>query len=152
VKVEGARGLRPGEILDAALLKTGDIYNAAKARLDEQAKRRLYLEKGYADATVSSDTEPGRGENSLVLVFRISEGSQVAIKEIRFEGNHTLASSSLKSNDPQERGCSSPGFQEPKLEADRRQIEDLYQSGVRGRAGGGLRGVRKEEGAAEDAP
>ena len=130
VRVDGARGLRPGEILGAVLLKTGDIYNQAKARADEKAIRKLYTEKGYADATVASFTEPGRGENSLILVFQVSEGSQLAIQEIRFEGNAALAASSLKSKlSLKEQGLFQPGlFQEQKLEADRNQIENLYQS------------------------
>jgi len=130
IRVDGTRGLRPGEILDAALLKSGDIYNQAKARTDEKAIRRLYAEKGYADASVSSFTEPGRGENSLVLVFQVSEGSQLAIQEIRFEGNTSLAAASLKSKlSLKEQGLFQPGlFQDQKLEADRVQIEDLYQS------------------------
>lgn len=130
VKVEGARGLRPAEILDSALLKSGDIYNSAKARADEKAIRRFYIEKGYADAVVSSATEPGRSDNSLILVFKISEGSQIAIKEIRFEGNVALAAASLKSElSLKEQGLFQSGlFQEQKLEADRRAIEDLYQS------------------------
>ena len=130
VRIDGARGLRPGEILDAALLKSGDIYNQAKARADEKAIRRLYVEKGYADSSVTSVTEPGRGENSLILVFQISEGSQLAIQEIRFEGNTSLAAASLKSKlSLKEQGLFQSGlFQEVKLEADRRQIEDLYQS------------------------
>lgn len=130
VRVDGARGLRPGEILDAALLKSGDIYNLAKARTDEKAIRRLYVEKGYADASVSSFTEPGRGENSLVLIFQVSEGSQLAIQEIRFEGNTSLAAASLKSKlSLKEQGLFQPGlFQDQRLEADRVQIEDLYQS------------------------
>ncbi len=150
VKVQGARGLRQGEILDKALLKSGDIYNKGKAVQDEQAIQRFYVEKGYADATVTSFTEPGKDGNSLVLIFRVSEGSQVAIREIRFEGNASIAASSIK---PQlslkEQALFQTGlFQEQKLEADRRKIEDLYRSRgyVDARVVDVLREQEKEEG------
>lgn len=130
VRVDGARGLRPGEILETALLKSGDIYNPAKARVDEQAIRKFYIEKGYADAKVSSFTEAGKAENSLILIFQVSEGSQVSIKEIRFEGNSSIAASTLKGElSLKEQGLFQSGlFQEQKLEADKGQIETLYQS------------------------
>ncbi|HSV57048.1 MAG TPA: outer membrane protein assembly factor BamA, partial [Magnetospirillaceae bacterium] len=130
LRIDGARGLRPREILEVALLKTGDIFNLAKARADERAIRNLYLEKGYADAVVTSFTEPGPDENSLVLVFQVSEGSQLAVQEIRFEGNSAISASSLKGRlSLKEQGFLQPGlFQEQKLEADRAQIEDFYRS------------------------
>jgi outer membrane protein insertion porin family len=151
VRVDGCRGLRPSEILETALLKSGDIYNQAKARVDEQAIRKLYIEKGYADAKVSSSTESGKAENSLVLVFKVSEGSQVSIKEIRFEGNTSISASSLKGDlGLKEQGLFQPGlFQEQKLEADKTKVENIYQSRgyVDARVADVLREYKKDEGA-----
>ena len=130
VRVVGNSGLRTTEILDAVTEKAGDIYNGSKARIDELAVRRLYLEKGYPDATVSSSTAPGKAAGTVVLTFSVSEGSQVAVKEIRFTGNSAFSSQTLKGQlSLKESGLFQSGaFQESKLEDDKRAVADYYKS------------------------
>jgi outer membrane protein insertion porin family len=130
VRVIGNSGLKSSDVLDAATEKAGDIYNQSKSRIDELAVRRLYLEKGYPDATVSSSTAPGRAKNTVVISFRISEGSQVAVRDIRFSGNTAVSSQTLKSKmSLKESGFLQSGaFQESKLEDDKKAIVDYYKS------------------------
>jgi outer membrane protein insertion porin family len=130
VRVQGNSGLKSSDVLDAASEKAGDIYNQAKSRVDEIAVRRLYLEKGYPDATVSSGTAPGKAKNTVVLTFRVVEGGQVTVHEIRFSGNTAVSSQTLKGKmSLKESGFLQPGvFQESKLEDDKKSILDYYQS------------------------
>jgi len=129
VRVIGNSGLKSGDILDQVTEKTGDIYNQSKAKVDELAVRRYYLEKGYPDASVSSSTAPGKAKNSVVLSFRVVEGSQVAVKEIRFTGNTAVSSSTLKGKMKlKEAGFLRKGaFQETQLEEDKKAIADYYK-------------------------
>ncbi|HTX74253.1 MAG TPA: outer membrane protein assembly factor BamA, partial [Rectinemataceae bacterium] len=128
VRVVGNSGLRTNEILDVLSIKSGDIYNSSKAHVDELAVRRLYLERGYPDATVSSSTRPGASPNTVILSFSVVEGSQVAVKEIRFTGNSAVSSSTLKGQmSLKEAGFLQSGaFQESKLEDDKGKIVDYY--------------------------
>jgi outer membrane protein insertion porin family len=130
VRVSGNSGLRATDILDAISEKAGDIFNQSKTRVDELAIRRLYLERGYPDATVSSSSQGGKEPGSIVLVFSVEEGSQVAVREIRFSGNAAVSSKTLLGK----MGIKAAGFlkagtfQEAKLEEDKRTIVDYYRS------------------------
>jgi outer membrane protein assembly factor BamA len=122
VRATGNSGLKTSDILDAVTEKAGEIYSQAKSRVDELAVRRVYLEHGYPDATVSSSASNGKGKNSVVLTFSISEGTQVAVKEIRFSGNTAVSTQTLKSKlSIKESGFLQNGaFQESKLEDDKK--------------------------------
>jgi outer membrane protein insertion porin family len=130
VRVTGNSGIKAADILDAVTEKAGDIYNQAKSRVDELAVRRLYLERGFPDATVSSSASPGKAKGEVVLVFNVGEGSQVAVREIRFSGNTAVSSQTLKGKlSLKENGFLQAGaFQESKLEDDKKAIVDYYQS------------------------
>jgi len=130
VHAAGNSGIKSGDILDAVTEKAGDIYNQSKSRVDELAVRRLYLERGYPDATVSSSSSPGKSKNTVLLNFSIVEGSQVAVREIRFTGNTAVSSQALKGKlSLKESGFLQNGaFQESKLEDDKKTIVDYYKS------------------------
>ncbi len=130
VRVVGNSGIKNSDILDAVTEKVGDIYNQSKTRVDELAVRRLYLEHGYPDATVSSTSTAAKGKNAVILTFSVIEGSQVAVKEIRFSGNTAVSSQTLKGKlSLKESGFLQNGaFQESKLEDDKKAIVDYYRS------------------------
>jgi outer membrane protein insertion porin family len=130
IRVIGNSGIKKSDILDAVAEKAGDIYNQSKSRVDELAIRRLYLERGYPDATVSSGSAKGKNKGTTVLSFTVNEGSQVAVREIRFSGNTAVSSQTLKSKmSLKENGFLQAGaFQESKLEDDKKSIVDYYKS------------------------
>jgi outer membrane protein insertion porin family len=130
VLVVGNSGLRSTEVLDVVTIKGGEIYNAAKARVDELAVRRLYLERGFPDAAIKAGTEPGLSPNTVDVVFTVNEGTQVAVRQIIFSGNTAVATQTLKGQmSLKEYGLFQPGaFQESKLEDDKRAIVDYYKS------------------------
>jgi outer membrane protein insertion porin family len=130
VRIVGNSGIKTSDILDAISEKAGQIFNQSKTKVDELAVRRLYLERGYPDAIVSSSSQQGKDANSVVLVFNVQEGSQVAVKEIRFTGNTAVSSKTLQSK----MGLKTAGFlqsgtfQETKLEEGKRAVVDYYRS------------------------
>ena len=130
IRVSGNSGLRSSELLDVITEKADDIYKQSKTKVDELAVRKLYLEKGYPDATVASSTTPGKASGSVALTFKIVEGTQVAIKEIRFSGNLAVSSQTLKGQlELKEKSLFQSGaFQESKLEEDKRAVVDYYRS------------------------
>jgi outer membrane protein insertion porin family len=128
LRLSGNAGLRTTEVLDAVTEKVGDIFNPAKVQLDELAIRKLYLEKGYPDAKVSSSTTAA-ADGGIVITFFVIEGTQVAIRVIHFTGNAAFTEKLLKSKiELKEAGFLQPGaFQESKLETDRQKIVDYYR-------------------------
>ncbi|MCK7487356.1 MAG: hypothetical protein MZU97_18980 [Bacillus subtilis] len=148
VRVDGA-GASGREILDAALLKSGDIYNQTKARTDEKAipaalrgkgiRRRVGVElHGTRPRELPRARLPGiRGEPGG------HQGDPVRGEYLPGRGLPEIKLS-LK-----EQGLFQPGlFQEQKLEADRIQIVDLYQSRgyVDAKIVDVLREINREEG------
>ncbi len=129
IEFVGNQRLRRGELLDAILLKKGDMVNQTSVNLDESAILNLYLEKGFLDATVEGKEEKDSEENSSLLVYTIDEGTQTKINEILFIGNDKYISDSTlkrlmttKTQSLFNKGV----FQENKLEEDKRAIEQYY--------------------------
>ncbi|MFP4551232.1 MAG: outer membrane protein assembly factor BamA, partial [Spirochaetales bacterium] len=127
IEFEGNRRVRDGELLDAILLTDGDIITLAKRRADEQAILDLYLERGYPDVEVSSRVE-AEAESEQTIVFEISEGQQVTVREINFSGNTFASDSALRGQmETKAQNIFNSGvFQSNVLEADRARIEEYY--------------------------
>jgi len=123
----GNTGLRRAELLDIISIKVNDVINVMKTRIDEQAIISKYLEKGYPDIKVRSDTQPS-GDSSIALNFYIDEGVKVIIKEFVFEGNAVFSDRTLKSQlSLKTKTLISDGaFQESKLIDDRLAIVRYY--------------------------
>ncbi|MDR0539804.1 MAG: outer membrane protein assembly factor BamA [Spirochaetaceae bacterium] len=124
----GNAGLRRSELLDTITLKLNDVLNTLKIRLDEQAILTKYLEKGYVDAKVRSETQTSK-DGSVTLTFIINEGEKVIVDAIRFEGNTVYSERKLRgvlSLKP--KGILQDGaFQEAKLIADRQTLMQYYR-------------------------
>lgn len=128
LKFVGNKNLRTSELLDKVALKEGDVYNEMKSRLDERAIRDFYLEKGYANVKVSSETQKN-DDSSLSLYFNIVEGKQTVISSISFEGNNVMASKTLKGllTLKEAKLFSAGTFKESDLEADKVKIRNYYR-------------------------
>jgi outer membrane protein insertion porin family len=128
VRVTGNSGLRTTEIMDVVTEKIGSIYDSSKTQVDELAVKKLYLDKGYPDAQVNSTAVAGG--SGMVVTFQITEGSQVAIKEIHFSGATVFSEKVLRGQlDLKAAGFLQSGsFQESKLETDKQKIVDYYRA------------------------
>jgi len=128
LKFVGNANLRTSDLLEKVTLKEGDVYNEVKVRLDERAIRDYYLDKGYANAKVSSE-KTINNDKSITLYFNIIEGKQTVISSITFEGNQVMSSKTLKATlELKEAKFLTPGtFKESTLEADKLTIEKYYR-------------------------
>lgn len=124
--VRGNSQIRTTEIKDAASIKEKDIFNSSKLPADERAIRNLYLEKGFTNARVSSQTETT--EKGVEVTFVIDEGRSTVVANIKFVGNKVISSRTLKKKiSLKEVGIVSKGaFQESMLEADSQAIVAYY--------------------------
>ncbi len=127
ISFSGQDRIRKGDLLSKVTLKEGDIYNELKSRADERAIRDYYLEKGYANARVSSSTTQEK-DGSFTLLFTISEGKQTVISSISFEGNQVIASRTLKGilSLKEAKLLSSGTFREVMLEQDKVTVKNYY--------------------------
>ena len=129
IRFRGNRRIRAGDLLDAILIKTGDMVNAAKIRVDEDALKGLYLERGFPDVEISSSLEEDSRTRKQTINFEIVEGSQTSVRSIRFSGNAAFSESTLKkSMESKEQSLFNSGvFQEGKFEQDLRLVERYYR-------------------------
>ncbi len=128
IRIEGNKGLRTSEIQDILTLKIDTIYKENLVRLDEIEIRKLYLDKGYPEITVSSRVEGDNGK--ITVIFAIDEGTRITLDKIEFSGISALSAFALKNEmELKERGLFQQGaFSEIKLETDRQSIELLYKT------------------------
>jgi outer membrane protein insertion porin family len=131
IRFNGNRRIRDADLLDAVLLKPGDMITQASRRVDENAIIALYLESGFPDVQVSSSVDEAQTPQGTeyVVNFDITEGEQVTIREILFSGNNFASESTLRGRmDSKAQNIFNSGdFQASVLQADRVRIEEYYR-------------------------
>jgi outer membrane protein insertion porin family len=127
INFTGNIGLRRNELLEVITTKAGDVYNQAKIRIDIEAIRNKYIEKGYPNVSVTS-TETQSGDSTVLLIFQITERDKISISKIEFQGNSRFTSNALRSQlSLKAKSLLNDGaFQEAKLLADREAVTKYY--------------------------
>jgi outer membrane protein insertion porin family len=123
----GNSGLRNRDISDVITTKVNDIYNQAKIRVDIEAIKNLYIEKGFPNATVEAEENTAR-DSSVTVTFLITEYEKISISKIEFEGNTIFSNNRLKSQlSLKAKSLLNKGaFQEAALLADREAVAKYY--------------------------
>ncbi|MDR2471824.1 MAG: outer membrane protein assembly factor BamA [Treponema sp.] len=127
----GNVGVKRRELLEAITTKVNDVANGMIIRSDEAAVRAAYGEKGFPDAAVRSETRPAK-DDTVELVFYLTEGERIIITQIFFEGNKVFSSSSLRGQLSMKARGAGPGrsgaYQDAKLIADREALNRYYRN------------------------
>jgi outer membrane protein insertion porin family len=95
VKVEGADEIETEEIEGALKVRPRTILDPEKVRQGIEAARKLYVDKGYLDATITYTTTVV-GENEVDLLYKIEEKDTVKVEKIDFEGNEAFSARKLR--------------------------------------------------------
>jgi len=124
----GNSGIRRTELLETISIKNNDVINRAKIAVDELAIANKYMEKGFPDIKVRSETVPSSG-STIVVNFYITEGDKISVSEIRFEGNSVFSTRTLRGQlSLKTRSLLNPGaFQDAKLVADTAAVTQYYR-------------------------
>jgi outer membrane protein insertion porin family len=119
--------LRRAELMEAITLKVNDVVNQLKLRLDEMALVNKYLEKGFPDVRIRSESQ-ANADSTMTVTFFITEGDRTTIEEFLFEGNRVFSDRALRGQlSLKTKGILNDGaFQEAKLVADRNAITQYY--------------------------
>ncbi len=129
IQTEGNLSVAKSDILEKASIKKGSFVNEAQIKVDEEAIRELYIDKGFNEVKVSSRTETDAANGTITVFFVIDEGSKTSIREIKFSGNSFASESTLRGElKSKQQDLFNPGvFQESKLIEDRAAIERYYR-------------------------
>ncbi len=141
VKYEGAGDLEQTKIDESlrehgAEIKLDAFLDQGVIRRARTVLRDLLAEKGFAAAEVSSAIEPIAGSGKLVsLVFNVTRGPKLVIRDVAFIGNRAVADSDLgkvlKNNRPQgllSLVTSRGAYNETTFADDAQRVEDHYRN------------------------
>ncbi len=92
---KGNNKIKRDKILEAMDLKPFSVASEAAIRENINKIINLYREKSFYEAQVSYELIP-ISKTEVDLVLNIIEGGKLAIKEIKFEGNHAFKAKALK--------------------------------------------------------
>lgn len=96
VVFQGNRKLKDKELREAFPLTSGQFANPAAVRRDLRPIRELYLEKGYFNVSLNTDSSRVDTGNMQDLVVTIDEGEKAKVKSIDFRGNQALSAGGLR--------------------------------------------------------
>ncbi len=108
--------------------------DAEELTLFAQKIKKLYLEKNFHNAQITSqlsiDEKDGKGK----AIFSVKEGKKSMVKRVRFKGNNNISGKELRSKIftredwPLSFLDNSGSYQPDRIEADKHIIEQFYQS------------------------
>ena len=125
----GNDGIKSKILQDKLTVSTKDFLSLNKVNAGKEALRALYLERGYADVSIESAYTIEESSNLLDLTYSITEGRQVKVGEIVFEGNKEITSSVLQKEftTKVQSLFNSGNYQATKVAADTQALQLAYQ-------------------------
>lgn len=126
-EIFSTRALRNQLSLKAKTLINSGAFQEAKLIADRAAITQYYHDRGYIDAELIDVTreinKDAKGNNNLILTFKIYEGRIYTFEGITFEGNQIFSTEQLAAL-----VRSKPGetINARKVEADIQRVADLY--------------------------
>ncbi len=94
VEHTGNKKIRDDRITPEIHVKVGDVYDARRVEEDRKRLLELYRKEGYVFASVETEAKPVEG--GVKVVYRIDEGSKVAVRRIVFSGNTVFKERQLR--------------------------------------------------------
>lgn len=93
---EGNSELKTEELLENSGLKAFEILNMGKLRDAVDKLQKMYEDKGYFLAKIDAQTEDVAKDETVKIVFRVTENDKVKVRKITFLGNKRLKDSFIK--------------------------------------------------------
>jgi outer membrane protein insertion porin family len=125
--VFSSRALRGQLSLKAKNLINDGAFQDAKLLADRNTLNQYYHDRGYIDAEVTDVTQTiekdEKGNNNMIITFRILEGRQYTFGGITFEGNHIFSTEQLEAQVSSKAGET---VNARRLAADFQRVADVY--------------------------
>jgi outer membrane protein insertion porin family len=128
ITMSGNNNMTEKEIRDAILIKERAVWSEAKVKMDVEAIKALYRNKGFLDADVTYAYKINEIDGTVDLSFTIKEGAKTTVKKILFSGNQFASEGTLKGllQTKEPALFANSDFQESKLKEDTEAIENYY--------------------------
>ena len=96
IAFEGNTDLKTDELLESSGIKAFEILSMSKLRDGVEKIQKMYEDKGFFLAKIETKIEPVRADETVKVLFKISENDKVKVKKITFLGNSKLKDGILK--------------------------------------------------------
>ncbi|MBN2351692.1 MAG: outer membrane protein assembly factor BamA [Spirochaetales bacterium] len=128
IQFSGNNNMSEKELRDAVLIKERAVWSEAKVKMDVDAIKALYRNKGFLDADVTYTDKVNDIDGMVDLTFVIAEGPKTTVKKILFSGNTFASEGTLKGlmQTKEPALFANSDYQENKLKEDSDAIETYY--------------------------
>ncbi|RPJ08652.1 MAG: outer membrane protein assembly factor BamA, partial [Spirochaetaceae bacterium] len=96
IQYQGNDNISEKDLNDSVLSKVGNIFNEPLIRKDADAIISLYKSKGFLDTSVNFEAVKNAENNSVTIVFKVTEGPKSTVKKVQFSGNSFASEGTLK--------------------------------------------------------
>lgn len=97
VDFEGNEQASNSDLKDVIKIKEYSILDVNKVKEDISLIQKYYEEKGFYLARVDYETRPGKSQDEVKLIYKVSDFEKVRIKQVSFINNKRFADDRLKS-------------------------------------------------------
>lgn len=97
-KLEGIKRSERRDLKDEIYLVPGTAITEANIEQTKSTIKRFFREKGFWFTEVETRVDPSEAENRSILVFEISKGKRLEVKDIIFEGADAFSNRILLKN------------------------------------------------------
>ena len=97
IRFGGMKEIKPtdDQIVNALAIHPGSILDMTRVQTTLQNMQDVYQAKGYLDAKVTFRLAP-EGNNTAIGVFDVSEGPEITVAAVKFEGNAHFSARQLR--------------------------------------------------------
>jgi len=133
VQFEGNERVRDSRLERETSTKANLPLDERLVKEDAEKIREYYQKAGYNQISVYYEIERDRSSGFGTVIFKISEGPRVKIREVRFEGNETISSRRLRKQMETKRYwmfswlTGSGRFKDEVFEDDLEKVRDYYR-------------------------
>jgi outer membrane protein insertion porin family len=129
LQIAGNKKIRLKDLKEKLKVKEGEILSDKKIFDWQKEIEKLYKDKGYILAKITSDLTPPDEKNRSILRLIIDEGEKVRIKQIEIEGNSAVSDGAIKKHlKNKQRGfLRSGGFNADEFKKDLERIVEFYK-------------------------
>ncbi|MFZ4403544.1 MAG: outer membrane protein assembly factor BamA [Pseudobdellovibrionaceae bacterium] len=97
IEYEGNEEVKKEDLIEASGIKAYEIYNVGKVKEAVEKLQKYYEDKGFFLAKVKAEVVEIKKDESVKVVFKITESDKVKVMKITFLGNKKLSDQTLKS-------------------------------------------------------
>ncbi|MGH7885650.1 MAG: outer membrane protein assembly factor BamA [Thermodesulfobacteriota bacterium] len=95
LRISGNDKLKDDKILEAITVKEGKIIDLNQIEESKNAVLAAYAKNGFVGSNVEFEIEP-RGEGTVSVLYKISEGNKAFIERVNITGNKGIESKKIK--------------------------------------------------------